>query len=496
MKQLKRLISVLLTFLILSNISALAAGYVTLSQPVVNIDTVSFTANSGDDGIREIAIQAYNEEDNSKIVHLAQLITDSQGNVSYSFKIPAVSPTGNYILRAEARGSIKAEKSFGFININDQKKILDAVATGESDVKLVLSGFKSFLFPDIADSDIGNIAMILYENKSQFTYTDATVIDVYKKAIEKANRAVLVIKALNDSSYAKLAEFFAENKDILFGTTGLYEKYNNLSEESKNYFAANYLIDFTKNVASYSDFRAKFQENYNAYADNIIAPSPSGGSSGGGGGGSSGGARKEISGVASAVVPVSEADSLFYDLGSVEWAKDSIYTLYQKGVIAKAQNGRFRPGDSITREEFVKMLVTALNFSNAETTATFTDVPADSWYASYVNIAYSNGIVSGYADNTFGSGRYITREELSTMAYRALLKAGVVLASGNSEAFADAADIADYANEAIYALKAANIINGSGNNLFLPKNNTTRAEAAKITAGILKIFENAGGDIR
>ena len=495
-KKSKKIISVMLTVFMLFGVNTLAANSITLSDPVVNIDTVSFTANSGQDGIREIAVQAYLEADNSKIAHIAQVVTDSKGNISYSFKIPATSPMGKYILRAEARGSEKAEKSFEFISIGDQKKILDAVAGDKNSIKQVLKQFKEFLFPGGTDADVENVATILYENKTQFTYTDETVTDVYKKAIEKANMAVSVMKALNGSSYAKLEEFFGTNKEILFGTTGLYEKYSSLSEERKNYFGANYLINFTKTVATYSDFRTKFEENYNAYNGMVIVPVPPAGASGGGGGGSSGGTRMEISGTSSPVNTVSGADSLFNDLGSSEWAKESIYTLYQKGVIAKAADGRFRPEDSVTREEFVKMLVTALNFSQSEVTADFSDVPADSWYAPYVRTAHSNGIVSGYSDNTFGSGRYITREELATMAHRALLKAGVTPASGKAEAFADAKDIADYANEAVYALKVANIINGSGNNMFLPKNNTTRAEAAKITAGLLKAFENAGGDVQ
>ena len=492
----KKIISVMLTVFMLFGVSTFAASEVTLSEPVINIDTVSFTANSGQDGVREIAVQAFLESDNSKIAHLAQLVTDSSGNVSYSFKIPATSPTGKYILRAEARGSIKAEKTFGFIHIADQKKFLDAIAEGESKIELVAGEFNEFMFPGTTKADISCIAMILFENKTEFTYTGETILDVYKKAVEKGNKAVKVIKDLNNASYAKLEEVFETNKEFLFGKSGLYEKYNALSIERKNYFAANYLINFTKTVATYSDFRTKFEENYNAYNGTVIVPVPPVGTTGGGGGGSSGGTRMEVSGTGSPANTVSGADSLFNDLESTEWAKDSIYTLYQKGVIANAADGKFRPQDYVTREEFVKMLVTALNFLNGEEKASFLDVSADSWYASYVDIAYSNGIVSGYEDNTFGSGKFITREELAAMAYRALLKAGVTPAKGNPEAFADASDIDGYANEAVYALKSANIINGSGNNMFLPKNNTTRAEAAKITAGLLKAFLNAGGDVQ
>ena len=52
--------------------------------------------------------------------------------------------------------------------------------------------------------------------------------------------------------------------------------------------------------------------------------------------------------------------------------------------------------------------------------------------------------------------------------------------------FADNEQIAEYAKEAVYVMKASAIINGSGDNQFLPKNRATRAEAAKIIAGIVR----------
>ena len=75
-------------------------------------------------------------------------------------------------------------------------------------------------------------------------------------------------------------------------------------------------------------------------------------------------------------------------------------------------------------------------------------------------------------------GDAVTREELCTMIYRAMPE---LFKNNNSETvFTDDSDISDYSREAVYALFNEKIINGYSDGSFLPKNNSTRAEAAKI----------------
>ena len=54
----------------------------------------------------------------------------------------------------------------------------------------------------------------------------------------------------------------------------------------------------------------------------------------------------------------------------------------------------------------------------------------------------------------------------------------------NVQAFADLADISEYAEEAVDALSAKGIINGYPDNSFKPKKTATRAETAAILYGI------------
>lgn len=53
----------------------------------------------------------------------------------------------------------------------------------------------------------------------------------------------------------------------------------------------------------------------------------------------------------------------------------------------------FRPDQSVTRAEFLKMIVRSLacQYRSVPGESIFVDVSPDSWYAEYVNFAYDKG---------------------------------------------------------------------------------------------------------
>ena len=73
------------------------------------------------------------------------------------------------------------------------------------------------------------------------------------------------------------------------------------------------------------------------------------------------------------------------------------------------------------------------------------------------------------------------------MLYNALKTSGYeAQQSGNT--FADDELISAYAKEAVSMLTEAGVINGVGDNKFDPKANATRAQAAKVIFGALKLI--------
>lgn len=173
----------------------------------------------------------------------------------------------------------------------------------------------------------------------------------------------------------------------------------------------------------------------------------------------------------------------FVDLGEASWAKESIEKLLEKGIISESDDKKFNPNVNVKREEFIKMIVMATGILDNEAKCDFKDVNENNWYYPFVASAYQKGITKGRDDNNFGAGDYITREDMATLICRAFEG---IKAIEDSELFADDESISAYAKEAVYTLKALNVINGMGDNLYVPKGIVTRAQAAKVIAGLLK----------
>jgi hypothetical protein len=181
-----------------------------------------------------------------------------------------------------------------------------------------------------------------------------------------------------------------------------------------------------------------------------------------------------------------EDDYKFKDLDDVQWAQNSIYALVKSGIVSKNPENEFYPNDSVTREEFIKMLVAAFDLLDDTATAKFNDIDTGQWYYSYVASAQKHGIVTGDPAGNFNIGSDITREDMATVVYRVISKLGYDFSSEVSQTFADDDNISDYARDAVYTMKYMNVINGIGDNIFAPHQNATRAMAAKVIAETIK----------
>lgn len=213
------------------------------------------------------------------------------------------------------------------------------------------------------------------------------------------------------------------------------------------------------------------------------------GSQGSGGGGTSSSKSPNIGSITAPEEVINsqkpdEIDMKFEDLNPVPWAYEAISVLYSKNIVSGKTDTEFYPEANITREEFVKLLVCLLNLENEEYSPVFIDVKDDEWYASYVNIAYAHKICKGVADNIFGISENITREDMAVMAYNVLNLNEINLNESDFK-FADDSDFSDYSRDAVSALTAIKIVNGTGNNMFSPKAYATRAEAAVIIYNML-----------
>ena len=213
-----------------------------------------------------------------------------------------------------------------------------------------------------------------------------------------------------------------------------------------------------------------------------LKPSTDGGSSGGGGGGSGEESQSPKPTTPTLDNPNTEPEnvttSVFKDVETTHWAYPAILALNDAGIVSGYEN-LYRPNDSISREECVKIVVLALDIPlSEEKNNPFTDISESDWYYSYVISAYENKIVNGMSFDKFGAGVKITRQDFATIVYNAL--ALEETAYENKEEFSDHSEISEYAKKPVYTLKALSIINGRGNNDFAPQESISRAEAAQM----------------
>lgn len=172
----------------------------------------------------------------------------------------------------------------------------------------------------------------------------------------------------------------------------------------------------------------------------------------------------------------------FSDIAKVQaWAGRQIQVVAAKGAIEGIGNGKFAPKNNVTRGEFAKMLVRALNLENSTATENFSDVSSTAWYAPYVAVAAEKGIIQGRTSTTFDPTATITRAEMATLISRAL-KLTHPDAKTDASAlnkFTDAAKINATLKDGVAFAASNNLVIGNAGK-FNPTNTASRAEAAVI----------------
>ena len=172
-------------------------------------------------------------------------------------------------------------------------------------------------------------------------------------------------------------------------------------------------------------------------------------------------------------------NDIFADLEGASWAKESIEYLYSKNIISGKGDNIFAPNDNVTRAEFCKIIALAFGIADADAESDFADVTPDKWYYQYISSCRQEGLINGKTETEFFPESTVTREEMATIIWRALEKKGYAYEE-QEDAFYDDDSISDFAKEAVYGMKNLEIINGMGDNLYMPKESVTRAQTAKV----------------
>ncbi len=222
---------------------------------------------------------------------------------------------------------------------------------------------------------------------------------------------------------------------------------------------------------------------------------------GGGGGGASGGASDDTTdtgntdegttgdntqtGADSSDIPSEK----FTDLAGYDWAEEAINSLAESGVINGTSDSTYSPSKDITRADFTVLLVRAFGLET-DSTDNFSDVSAGAYYAKELAAAKAHGIANGVGDNKYNPTATITRQDMMTIVSRTLKALGYEVEDAAAEelaAYADGANVSEYAAEHVASLIKNGIVMGS-NGKINPQSNTTRAEVAVLIYRLINSF--------
>ena len=170
----------------------------------------------------------------------------------------------------------------------------------------------------------------------------------------------------------------------------------------------------------------------------------------------------------------------FADVPASAWYYNAVEYVYENGLMSGVSGGRFAPDDTLTRAMLVQTLY-AMEGRPAAASAGFADVASGDWYASAVNWAAANGVVSGVSETGFGPNNALTREQLALILYRfAQYKGYDVTGTSDLAAYADGSSVSSWAAEAMGWAVDAGLISGVGGNQIAPTGTASRAQVAQI----------------
>ena len=178
----------------------------------------------------------------------------------------------------------------------------------------------------------------------------------------------------------------------------------------------------------------------------------------------------------------------FTDVAQNAWYYSAVSFVYNEGMMNGTSDTLFAPNTNLTRAMIAQVLYN-LEGAPSGTLSAFNDVPAGAWYASAVNWAGAQSIVTGYGDGTFGPMNNITREQVAAILYRyAQHKEYISVDKGDLTSFADSVKVSAWAKTALEWAVGNGVLSGKSGNLLDPTGTATRAEVAQILTNFCQRF--------
>ena len=189
-----------------------------------------------------------------------------------------------------------------------------------------------------------------------------------------------------------------------------------------------------------------------------------------------------------AVPACAAADTGFSDVAADAWCAEAVAYVRDNGLMNGTSIAAFSPNGTTSRGQIAAILYRASGSPAVSGGAAFPDVADSAYYAAAAKWAAANGIITGYADGSFGPGDPITRQQLAAILWRYAGRPS----AGTGQDYADESAIAGYAAAAVDWARASGVIGGKDGNRFDPNGSATRAQVAVILYRYMELIAQGG----
>lgn len=182
----------------------------------------------------------------------------------------------------------------------------------------------------------------------------------------------------------------------------------------------------------------------------------------------------------------------FSDVSKTHWAFHYVEKAAEMGLIGGYSDGTFRPGNQVTRAQFVTMLWRMAGKPASSGKTPFTDIGGiNAEFRKAIAWAYENGYIGGRTATTFAPSDTLTRQ--------AAMKVLFLYSGGRSgqetmftqiydDEFTDSGSLSDWAKQAMYWAVYNELISGTTPNTLGAAKTATRGQLAKILVNYSEVF--------
>lgn len=170
------------------------------------------------------------------------------------------------------------------------------------------------------------------------------------------------------------------------------------------------------------------------------------------------------------------------------WAREDILDLMKKSVIEGYEDQTIRPDRTLSKAEFVTLLVKSLGLDPSNIAVSGYADLGSHWSGPMIASAQRFGLLDkNPVDLNFAPDMSITRMEMVELVSRILLKYGVTLKDG-AISFNDTISLTEANRTSLQTVINAGIVGGYEDGSFRPKGSLTRAEAFKVVSRVIHLL--------